>query len=878
MTKPPGERLETAATQELAPGDQPQVVGELVLERGHGVGRYLIVDRIGAGGMSVVYRAYDPELDRAVAVKVMRTRYWEADGQLRILREAQAMARLAHPNVVTIHDVGELGDQLFIAMELVDGVTLDAWQEAEPRTWPEVRDVLVQVGRGLAAAHAAGIVHRDVKPSNVLVDRTGRARIGDFGIARALGADEPELAAPAASPDGTEPPGASSSRRVLGASFTRAGALVGTPGYMAPEQRQGSADERSDQYAFCAMALRALVPPEGADADAPAGVPAGTPAWLRAVLQRGRAADPAARYPSMDALLQGMTFDPSARRRRLASIALLAALFVGAGFGAYALRGRGPHGPAPCQGAAELLRGVWDEPTAAAVARSFAATGRAHAADSAARVKRQLDARAAAWVAMRSEACAATQVRREQSERLLDLRMQCLDRRLAEMKALTALFATQADGEVVDRAVQAVAGLADLGPCADAAGLLAAYPPPTDPTQRAEAAALRRRLDEAQALKASGKHKQGLALAQPLAADAARLGWPPLEAEALYVLGHLQSYTGESKTGEATLGRAIQRGADARDDALAARAGTELIYVVGYEDARPKDALAIATLVDALVRRAGDPPGLRGRFLEYVGIVLWSKGEFAAALGYFERALPLLAKAHGADALELAPIHTNLGNALADLKRHDAARTQHERALALTERAAGPDHPHAAKARANLGVVFKDLGRHDEARRAFQRALQTFVATYGPEHAMVAWVENNLGEVYSSLSDHAQALPHCQRALAIGKAKLPPQHPAQRFHHLCVAKALTGLGRTDEAIDVHEAALKLGGSADPTDRADSEFALARALWGRPASRPRAVELAAKARVTLAAAGARGADSVKVIDDWLRARKGAGAKP
>ncbi len=216
------------------------------LERGAAVGRYVILDRIGAGGMGVVYAAYDPELDRRVALKLLRTDRFAAPGHLRLLREAKALARLTHPNVVAVHDAGTFGDQVFVAMELVEGETLRQWLEAGARSWREVLDRLLAAGRGLAAAHAAGLVHRDFKPENVLLGRDGRVRVVDFGLAKALA-------------DAAEEPAAPDSGGELASPLTEWGAVLGTPAYMAPEQIRGiAADARSDQFSFCVALYEAL--------------------------------------------------------------------------------------------------------------------------------------------------------------------------------------------------------------------------------------------------------------------------------------------------------------------------------------------------------------------------------------------------------------------------------------------------------------------------------------------------------------------------------------------------------------------------------------------------------------------------------------------
>ena len=189
------------------------------------IGRFTIVRELGAGGMGVVYVAYDEQLDRRVAVKLLRRAETDTQGKARLAREAQAMARLSHPNVVTVHEVGTHQDQVFVAMEFVDGGDLRSWLEQERRGWPAIVEAFRQAGEGLAAAHAAGIVHRDFKPDNVLVGHDGRVRVADFGLAHALDATV-EL--------GEREPTISSSNK-LEQSLTRTGALMGTPAYMAPE-------------------------------------------------------------------------------------------------------------------------------------------------------------------------------------------------------------------------------------------------------------------------------------------------------------------------------------------------------------------------------------------------------------------------------------------------------------------------------------------------------------------------------------------------------------------------------------------------------------------------------------------------------------------
>jgi hypothetical protein len=304
--------------------------------------------------MGQVYAATDQELGRSVALKVIRPeRVASSYARARLVREAQALALLHHPNVVMVHDVGAEGDNVFVAMELVDGVTLDDWLRAEPRIWPAIREVFLAAGRGLAAAHAAGIVHRDFKPHNVIVG-VDRVVVIDLGLARADGdaSDRSGDAAASAASAAPAPPD------TLRLALTLTGERVGTPHYMAPEQRAGGAvTAKADQFAFCVALYEALSgdkPVEGAV------LPLGSrvPRFVAAAIARGLSLDPEARWPSMEALLGalGRTFW-TRRRKRLAGGAVTAALAAVAVLGFAA--GQRVAAPDPCLGGEALIALVW---------------------------------------------------------------------------------------------------------------------------------------------------------------------------------------------------------------------------------------------------------------------------------------------------------------------------------------------------------------------------------------------------------------------------------------------------------------------------------------------------------------------------------------
>jgi formylglycine-generating enzyme required for sulfatase activity len=319
--------------------------GELsdVLGIGTLVGRYLVLERLGAGAMGVAYAAYDPQLDRKIALKLLRPRQGDGDQALRqerLFREAKAIAKLSHPNIVSIFDVGVHRGEVFLAMEYLGGGTLARWVGARKRRWREVIEIFVEVGRGLAAAHEEKLIHRDFKPENVLLDKNGVAKVVDFGLVRWSGSiDSPINPGSELDDCGEAEPSENGGAAVL----TRSGAVMGTPAYMAPEQFVGNdVDARTDQFAFCVSLYQALYGErpfaghslEELSKSVTRGLVRATPedsvvpGWIRKVIRRGLAVEPAQRYPNMLELLQALMTDPVARRRRRLGVA--AALLVAA--------------------------------------------------------------------------------------------------------------------------------------------------------------------------------------------------------------------------------------------------------------------------------------------------------------------------------------------------------------------------------------------------------------------------------------------------------------------------------------------------------------------------------------------------------------------
>jgi tetratricopeptide (TPR) repeat protein len=787
----PGDRPEHSGSPEAiaetlaaAGGERGSDDPSASLPPGTEISHFIVERPLGAGGMGVVVAARDRLLDRRVAIKVLRHGFGGGADRAaaRLLREARAMALLQHPGVVTVFEVGTHDGRIFLAMELVDGATLGQWLGEAPRTWREIVDVFARAGRGLAAAHRLGMVHRDFKPENVLVGRDGQVRVTDFGlVGMARGDDD---FAPGADRAGGPPSS-------LDQPLTHTGALLGTPRYMAPEQHlHMPVTAKADQFAFCVALHEALygAPPfpgqslhelrgrvlSGEPTPPPAGAERDAPPRLRGIVLRGLALAPDARWPDMAALLDALTRDPSLARRRWA-VAAGGAAVVGAAAIGLAVLGRSAE-PPPCPSPAPRLDGVWDAPARAAVAAAFTATHRPYAADTFARASAALDGYAQRWIAMRTEACEATAVRHEQSAALLDRRMQCLDRRLTELGALTQLFRGAGDPIVVDRAVPAVLGLSSLASCADADGLLAQVPPPADPAARAEVAALRTELARSVALTRAGKPKDALAAVTPLVPRARALGHAPVLAEVLLQLGTMQRDVGDPRDAEATIIEAARTGAEAKDDALVARALIEQMWIVGYRGGRRSEALALAPYIQTAVTRAGGDPLVLGGMYRYQAILLNAEGKYAEALAVGQKALELCSRA-SPEGREVANALVTLGNT--ELERDELAKAQadYEHARAIFARLYGPDHPDVATAQNNVANVLLTQGKLIAALEAYRAVLAVTEQVSGPEAQRTGMVLNNVGIVLDDLERWDEAHATNLRALAIYEKNLGKDHP-----------------------------------------------------------------------------------------------------
>ena len=773
------------------------------------IDRFRVLEQLGAGGMGEVFSAYDEHLDRKVAIKLVHPDLHRvnATASQRLLREARVLAQLSHPNVVQVYDAGMHEDRVFIAMEFIRGETLDVWLKRERdansparEAWRDILDVFVQAGRGLLAAHDAGLMHRDFKPANVLVGDDGRVRVVDFGLARLeqpsspQGATNRDIRASAidtmastmdasalnlapATPDEHSDDGARVAR------MTATGTVQGTPAYMSPEQMDGAAgDSRSDQFSFCVALYEALygdrphsgnnlpalrLSIESGEIAAPVRG-AGVPRWVRSALIRGISSDPGQRFPSMRALLAELTRDLRRRRRNWIAAAVVGIGLV-AGIGMmWAAAGERR---APCAAAGSAIAAVWNPDASARVRTAFTAADVPYAADTTARIAIALDGYAAALQGERVDACRATHVRRTQPEDLLALRTACLDRHERELGALVARFES-ADATTVEYAAQAVAGLPDIASCRNREALIRGVRPPEGAEAAARVADIRERLARARAAELAGHYNSALTLAHGLMQPAADTGYEPVHAEALFISARLLvQYHGPSPgpgpgsdsnsdiDGWDLIWDALDRAERNRQDQLAAEIWGWLASHASKSDSALERAQSWSRRAMAAVDRIGDHGRLRAHALRTRAWIHYRAREYQRAEALQREALAL-ALAHSNDgggagdvgATAVAAHLQDLGNTLHARHQMEEARQVFERALAAWTRAVGEHHPRAADFTIDYAYFLIDSGDLTRARQALQTAISVYRHSYasdymgtGRAYAALANIEQELG-------------------------------------------------------------------------------------------------------------------------------------
>ena len=690
--------------------------------------------------------------------------------------------------------------------------------------------MLVQAGRGLAAAHAAGFVHRDFKPENVMVGRDGRARVVDFGLA--AGRD-----------GGTE--------------------LVGTPAYMAPEQfDRGGADPASDQFAFCVTAYEALhgrrpflanLSDDVARGPAAAARRRGVPGHVALAIERGLQVEPARRFATMDELLGALAPRSTRLRTRIAIGVAIAA--ASSSIAVVAVRELAA--PAdPCADAGAGFGELWTPERQAALHARFGAAGGDFGEATWAAVDRDIAAFGARWTDGQTASCTATRVHGVQSDHVLELRTSCYDHALAELAELMTTFAT-ADRAAVAQAPASIGQLPSLAACANATALAAPLPPP-DGRDAAVVATVDRELAHGRALRDAAKWSEAEAFATSVVDTARTSAHAPTRAAALFLLGQAHEGAGNASAAEASLRDAYAAAEAGHDDLVRARIAIELAFVVGTQQDRYADGAEWTFLAQAALDRAGGDPDAQARLDDTLGRIRYDQARFADAHALFQSTLDLRAKADGPQSRAAATAMLDVARATSAGGDDAGGLAVATRAVAILENALGDNHPEIASARFQIASLQLGHGDYDAAMRSFDGAVKLGIASLGethpevgrflvgravaefalarpddaladPDHALAVLDHDGqnqkmVGEAYSRrcavqavTGKLADALASCERALAIRETVLG--HYSEEVAATLEAKAGVedALARFDDAVADDREALAIRDRVDPPD-------------------------------------------------------------
>ncbi len=894
-----------------------QLVDSPPLQRGHVLGRYIVLELLGAGGMGEVYAAIDPELDRKIALKLVKNAT-TAQAQTRLLREAQAMARLASAHVVTVYDVGVVEGRVFLAMELVTGSTLTAWLKTAKRDWRDVLKAFIEAGLGLQAAHDAGLVHRDFKPDNVLIAADGRVRVSDFGLAR--GADDEDGAA---APIDLSALTDDSASRLIDARLTRTGLMLGTPAYMAPEQFQGRpADAFSDQFSFCVALYRSLY---GQPAFLAAGVPAlakavlegrvqprpgnsKVPLWVHRAVLKGLSGEPKGRFESMRALVEELSRQPGQARNKgllIGGIALSLVLSLG-GAGLYVQKLK-----RVCLGADSRLAGIWDDERQAKIAKAFNESPLPYARDAWRGLERSLNRYAGDWVAQRTSACEATRLKHQQSEAVLDLRMSCLDARLGELGALTTQL-LEADASAVNAVTKVESELTDLSRCSDVASLERRAPMPKNAESQARIAELQAELSRGTAIFSLGRLSEALPIFETVNAKASLIGFAPLQAQASYMLIRVNGGLGNFARIKPLALETIRLAELAGDDALRFDGVLSLARLAAEVGGSRIESLTFADLAEGLLPRL--TPNDRQRVsLQFVrGNVLWTTGRKLEALAAYETGARIGAASTQELGTQFYDVLENRAALLSELQRGAEAIDALLAVVVLRTKKANPHHPDLIHTLISLSDAYSSVGQYAQAVPPAARAVEISLASFRADSPLHGEAQVMLGKALTgtgqlekgeqllreglratqgvsgtwrdrpdALIENLLAQHKTEEALEITESLLtatrargePIEGPL-----LLRVRAQAQLGRIDEAAaDVRAAIALIDGNSQSEDApalkknlSDSLFTVAKAEWAVLGRRASARAHAQAALVRLRAASGNTGEETRAIETWLEA--------
>jgi eukaryotic-like serine/threonine-protein kinase len=801
------------------------------------LGRYELREGIGAGGMGEVYRAYDPELDREIAIKRLGLGEQSSDARHRLLREGQTLARSSHPNIVQVYDVGtepSTGD-VFIAMELIEGTTLRGWLRREQPSWRAIANVFVQAGEGLAAAHARGIVHRDFKPENVLVTHEGVAKVVDFGLAKPWLVSHPGAGLqidPPTGPASTEISKGDRARAagesdvsyddlarrtssVLHSALTPHGAQLGTPAYMPPEQHAGeSSDPRIDQFAFAvalyeALAGRlpfagststeyAIAVMEGAVRPFPRHTP--IPRGLQRAILRALAVKPEERFEDLSPLLQELRRDPARLRKRVAMVG--GAIMVGSvsTFAIGEIVRSTPAAGSGCSSVADLARQLWSATRRDALTDALSSVPSPLARDTAYRVAAVVDVWVEDWTEARRDLCLADAASGTASA-FSNIQRLCLDRNLARQRSLLDALesATPAMLEHAIFAAERVA--ADLDHCGMPAYLEQIATEESMPAEEREAVV--RGLALARQTLDLGELDATAELLDTMAAEDVRATWPAaLILEWAELRGRIEGKRGNLHAFREWLEHGALLGLGGAAPIASAQwhlAHADVLYALD-EVERADRSYARA---EALFEQRNGVDAIETILARATrGHLPFARGRYAEALSIYRAAADAAAAATPRTNYRRLAIDEWVAETLASAGQFEEAKALASSIIQRHEEIRGPHHPMVIEARTQLGIVQLRSGDAENALATLQQALTSCDEARASSHALDrATILANMGAASTALGRHEDAARALEAALAAFRAaELSPDHTRILAIRANLAESLSRQGRRSEAI------------------------------------------------------------------------------
>ena len=735
------EKEEEPKKKTFSADDYDEVIGARV-------GRYVIVEHIGSGGMGDVFKAYDPELDRKIALKLVHSELMDDSGssaKARLMREAQAMAKLSHPNVVAVHDVQTVDDDVAIAMEFIDGVTLKEWLKEKKRNWSELADVFVQAGEGLQAAHEKGLIHRDFKPENVLIRKDGRVFVSDFGLVARRGDGQKSLES------GFIRKQRSRNKKLLDTELTRSGALLGTPFYMSPEQYGGefSVDSKTDQFSFCIVLFESLYgkrPFEGRSLEElkQKTISADSvilprerhvPSWLRSVLLRGLSKDPSDRFDSMKEIVSVLKDCSSTNRRRLIYTVSATLLVV---LGIILLLQFYKKQDYQCSKFKHELSDLWNPTKQKEVKNSFLNSKVDGAENNYKAVLRKLSNYSEKWANSLVEACRDTHERRLYSPEVLDLRVACLQDLKASFSILVHNLTGSIDQSTVRKAINAIDNISTINKCSNISQLKALdrmNTEPDSPNSKEMLTTLRNNIREIKIMYDLGNLTDGKSLTERVIRLSSKHLHPWIITDAYHWRAMFLEVEGKYAEAIEALVESARLAGITGNMRYFLNAIRVQAWIMSVRNKKHSDALALLEYVDERVIGSPLVSSLDWKKIQVTKAIIQTEiGNFSEAAKNLRNAVKAFEAEYGVNNFNTAKLYHNLGYVLSKQGLYEESLTYFKKAKDATAKSQSEDHFFVGNEIVAIGSIYRQMGNFDTAVAMLKEGYKILCNSIGREH------------------------------------------------------------------------------------------------------------------------------------------------